>query len=239
MKPTSSADDIATAAAASAQRLLDALPSSQMIVPRRRRREYEVDEAQSRAAGLLRAVPPKFRDCTSLEEASKRLHFPAEEIVSAAQRLFDRTLTTVTIAGPGAAGKTSAAALLIGELARLVVKHPAVEIGTIVWCSSNELALEADYSDPRDGEPELARRARTAPILILDDLGNEKGQRPGSNNVGAGILQVRYDLAETTIVTVGFTSAEITAKFGVGLARRLADLKDPRHLLTGVRRGGK
>lgn len=219
------------------------------VLPRRRSAPA-ADLAANTAARMLDKIPSAFRDCAAREVATPRLSYPAAKVVQAAADLFAGKIRTVTFYGLSGAGKTTGASLLVGELSRLVCacyataeKDPAGRTLSfwdyaIEWAAADDIVAEADYADPKDGEPELARRMRTAAIAVVDDIGNERGRFPGSNNVPIRILQARYNLAELcTIVTSGMTSKETEARWGIGFARRLADTNNPRHRLIGAERG--
>lgn len=217
----------------------DAAPLPAMAMAPRRRAEGAAGAAAAAAQRMTRAIPERFRECADLKTARARLAYDPSSVLGAAAGILADRVRTVTFYGPSAAGKTSGAALLVGELARGLERgaahRPVSWWETFVWCSAHDLAHEADHTDPRLGEPDIAGRARTAHVLVLDDLGNEKGRLTGSNNVPAGILQLRYDAPErlVTIVTTGLGSDEMERRYGVGLARRLADERDPSHLLVG------
>lgn len=232
------------AVAALAAKLTPPAPPTFPILPRRARGSA-ADAGRATAARMVRVVPAAFQDCCDPAVASRRLAFPAKLVEAAAERLFAGEVHRVTFYGAAGDGKTSAAAMLVGLLAWHVERRYAAGAtdpagrplpfwsGALAWCSADELAMEADYTDPKDGEPELARRMRTAPIAILDDLGNERGRLAGSNNVPPRTLQWRFDAGLTTITTTGLTTADLKARYGTGIARRLLDARDPRTLLIG------
>jgi hypothetical protein len=218
----------------------------------RRRSAPQPELATRTAARMVDKIPSAFRDCARLDIAAARLSYPADLVTRAAHDIFAGRLRTVTVHGLSGAGKTTGAALLVGELSRLagacyaasdadpLCHSLAFWDSAVEWCASDDLASEADYADPRDGEPELARRMRVAPVAVIDDLGNERGRTAGANNVPLRILQARYNFAElVTIVTCGLTSKEIEARWGVGIARRLADTNNPMHRIIGPARGAK
>jgi hypothetical protein len=220
-----------------------ALPSFP-IIPRRGHAS-PADAARATATRMLRVVPAGFRDCCAPEVAAPRLAFAGLQVTAAAERLFAGKARRVTFYGAAGDGKTTAATMLVGLLSGHVARHygaaamdPAGRTlafwdHALAWCSADDLAMEADYTDPKDGEPELARRMRTAPIAILDDLGNERGRLTGSNNVPPRTLQCRFDAGLVTITTTGLTTADLKARYGTGIARRLLDTKDPMTLLVG------
>lgn len=232
------------AVAALAAKMTPAAPPAFPILPRCARASA-VDVARATAARMLRVVPSAFRECCEMAVAAPRLAFSASLVRAAAGRLFAGTVRRVTLYGAAGDGKTTAAALLVGLLAEHVERHyataamdPAGRLlafwdHAVAWCSADDLAMEADYTDPKDGEPELARRMRTSPIAILDDLGNERGRLTGSNNVPPRTLQCRFDPGLTTITTTGLTSADLKTRYGTGVTRRLLDTKDPMTVLIG------
>lgn len=214
------------------------------------RRSAPLAELAVRTADrMLEKIPSAFRECAAREVAAPRLSYSAGKVALAAADLFDGKIRTVTFHGLSGAGKTTGAALFVGELARLVrTCFAAAErdpLGrslafwdyAVEWAAADDIVAEADYADPKEGEPELARAMRVAPIAIVDDIGNERGRFAGSNGIPVRIVQARYNVAELyTVVTSGLTSKETEDRWGIGFARRLADTKNPRHRLIGAER---
>lgn len=214
-------------------------PMPDLFPARLRGPSFGPAKAEATAARMLTVIPREFRGCAVLAEAEPRLSFPASDVIAVAARIFAGTVRRVTIHGVAGDGKTTAAALMVGELSRLVAAHYAGNerdpLGhtlsfwdfALAWCSAHELATDADEQQPGEGATELARRMRSSPIAVVDDIGNEKGRFPGSNMVPAGILQTRFDAALVTVTTTGLASTELQKNYGVGVKRRLSDAKDP------------
>lgn len=216
------------------------------IAPRPRRDGPSLAEfAQAAAERVRRVIPAEFKACADLDTAAARLSFPASEAVAIARRIFAGTVRRVTVVGISGSGKTTAAALIVGELSRMVeatYSKPETDPlgrprhfwdGALEWRSADALALDADGSRPGDGDSALLCRMLTAPIAIIDDLGNERGRFPGSNSVPPRVLQMRFDAGLVTIVTLGLNRDEVLGKYGAGLQRRLADMRDPMLAIVG------
>lgn len=197
---------------------------------------------------MLEAIPSSHRDAArDRKVAASRMKYDAAEIVRIARRVFVGEAQRVTIVGASGCGKTTGAALLIGELAKLVYRHfetnqtdPAGRDlsywnWSTFWTSADDIAQAADALGFSDGYPELAKQAQCERIAIVDDLGNERGWKPNSNKLPPRIIQTRFeDAKKITIVTTGLTSAQILAAYGAGVERRLCDDKDSRLEVVGV-----
>ena len=131
-----------------------------------------------------------------------------------AQQAIDRTMgfvneTTVLFQGGPGQGKTSLAVALL----RAAAEHRGV-VG--VFVDSRRLV------DAKTGHrfgapvPEMVRLAKTAGVLLLDELGAE---RPGVDIVG-DILHDRHMDERPSIYTTGLKLDDIGARYGGGIRRR-------------------
>lgn len=94
----------------------------------------------------------------------------------------------------------------------------------MVWVSALSLA-RARREAPLGAEPELVRRARTAAVLLLDDLGQEP---PSEQSDVVAILVERHQQEARTLVTCGFPleserDPSVAGRYGAHLVRRLAE----------------
>ncbi len=137
----------------------------------------------------------------SLESLSERLP------EAMANKLIGKTTLSAVLMGPTGCGKTTAAAVLV-----LRAMPQALH-----WCYATDLAVADRYHKLGDGEPPSVTRARTAPALVLDDIGAE------SSTALWAILNHRYHEGLPTIATTGLTRDELTAAIGAAAVRRLKD----------------
>jgi hypothetical protein len=80
-------------------------------IPRRR---ITTAPAADAAARMLSVLPAKYAPCAERAEAARRMKFSPEPVFEAALGIFAGTVRRVTLHGVSAAGKTSAAALIVG-----------------------------------------------------------------------------------------------------------------------------
>jgi DNA replication protein DnaC len=123
------------------------------------------------------------------------------------------SLDRATLLGSAGAGKTSLASALAvtwaGATARTAVFVAAVDVG-----------VARQQHGLGEGEPRIVRQAMNAPLLVLDDLGQEAEV---GIPVVAHILQHRYNRAIPTIATSGLTIEQLVSRYGAGVARRLLE----------------
>lgn len=89
-------------------------------------------------------------------------------------------------------------------------------------CCVSASALERARIEHRagDGEAPLVKRALSARVLLIDDLGQDK-----ASNVSAveAVVLARHDANLTTWVTTGLTPEELESRYGAGVRRRLTE----------------
>lgn len=83
--------------------------------------------------------------------------------------------------------------------------------GRISWLSPYEIATEREWA---------TGAAKTASLLVLDDLGNEPQT---AKNVVSGVLSRRYDDRRPTLVTTNLAIPAIEDRYGRFVAERLAE----------------
>lgn len=94
----------------------------------------------------------------------------------------------------------------------------------MLWVSS--MALARARREARFGaEPDLVRRARTATVLLIDDLGQEP---PSEQADVVAILAERHQQEARTLVTCGFplvadAGPSVESRYGAHLVRRLSE----------------
>lgn len=114
----------------------------------------------------------------------------------------------VCFVGGAGAGKTSLACACLRE-----------RLDGGLFVSAIALGLARAQAKLGDGEPKLVEQALAAPLLLLDDVGQEPKLTP---NAVKGVVFGRYDADLPTWVTTGLTSQELVAAYGDGFLRRIA-----------------
>lgn len=166
-------------------------------------------EAKTATAG---SIPTRFAQATGLyaPEVTARVDRAALEHA----RLVDlRLLDRVTLLGPATAGKTTLAVALANAWVQARAR-PAMVLAAV------DLGLARQQHGLGAGEARLVHLAMIAPLLVLDDVGQEV--ESGTPAV-AHAIQHRYDHAKPTIATSGLTVAQLVARYGAGVARRLLE----------------
>jgi hypothetical protein len=87
---------------------------------------------------------------------------------------------------------------------------------SVMWCDADDIA----------GDGMIALRARGSSLLVVDDLGGERGASVGQCAI-RGVISKRYDSKLPTVVTTGLTMLDIRNKYGRYIAERL--IEDVRH----------
>ncbi len=173
------------------------------------------------------SVPTRFACPRGLEDADLSARIDVAALARA--RAIDVIgLDRATLLGPAGAGKTSLAAAIAftwaSAQARPAVFVPAVDIG-----------VARQQHGLGEGEPRIVHQAMSAPLLVLDDVGQEVDF---GIPVVAHVIQHRYDHAKTTIVTSGLTVEQIVSRYGAGVARRLLEIAGGAIVLK-LRSGGE
>lgn len=122
-------------------------------------------------------------------------------------------LDRATLLGSAGAGKTSLASAL-------AVTWASVTARTAVFVAAVDVGVARQQHGLGEGEPRIIRQAMNAPLLVLDDLGQEAEV---GVPVVAHILQHRYNQASPTIATSGLSVDQIVSRYGAGVARRLLE----------------
>lgn len=158
------------------------------------------------------SIPPRFAWAQGLDvpELEDRVDGGALARVRA---LVPAKVDRVTLLGPAGSGKTSLAVALAHAFAANTGKPalfvPAVALGV----ARQQHSLGA-------GEAPLVRQAIGAPLLVLDDVGQEL---EAGSSVVAYVVQHRYDDARPTVVTSGLRPEQLAQRYGAGVFRRLVE----------------
>jgi len=168
----------------------------------RERRRSELT-ARELAAG---SIPPRFRWARQGApgfDLGGRVHGDHETLVA---RILGAE--RVCFVGGAGAGKTSLACACLRE-----------RLDGGLFVSAIALGLARAQAGLGDGEPKLVESAITAPLLLLDDVGQEAKV---ATNAVRDVVFSRYDADRPTWVTTGLTSQELAALYGDGFLRRIA-----------------
>lgn len=170
--------------------------------------DREADERRTFVAGL-RTIPNEFMWAElSSHWLGERVDSKRRPLAEVVKRILgsDR----VVLAGGSGTGKTSLAIACLRE--RLTVGARFV--------SAIDLAVARIQHAAGDGEAGLVLAAMMAPLIVLDDLGEE--QHTATSAI-RDVIRVRHSAGRATWVTTGLRSKEIVAKYGDGVRRRLFD----------------
>jgi DNA replication protein DnaC len=137
---------------------------------------------------------------------------------------------SVLVLGPSGVGKTAAAAFLVRRLSEAAVEScaraassetPELDFAArILWTTGAALIVARREHALGVGEPPALWRAKTASLLVLDELGHESG---AADPVLLEVIDHRYAQRSPTIVTSGLTRIEFVARYGDALFRRLTE----------------
>jgi DNA replication protein DnaC len=169
--------------------------------------QARADRLASLARSWLRVCPARYAWADfAAPEMGDRVKDP--KAVALAQKA---NATTSTLVGGAGAGKTSLAAAM-GRHRTMAGKSPW-------WVRAVDLATARRAMKLGEGETELVRRALSADVLVLDDIGAE--DQTQFSKVVAEVIHARHDDMLDTIVTTGFAEKAIGERYGDGIARRL------------------
>ncbi len=116
--------------------------------------------------------------------------------------------TNVIILGAAGAGKTSLAVASLRALAAPYARFlHAYRLGTV-----------RIQNAAGEGEAALVDLAMSAPLILLDDVGNE---RQTANNAVPDVIFERHAAELPTWYTTAFEPADIAKRYGDGVARRM------------------
>lgn len=167
--------------------------------------ERRADRARARALGSA-SIPASFTWATvRAPELAQRVDALERPLPDLIRRILGAG--RVVLAGGSGAGKTSLAIACLRE-------RP--EAGRFV--SAIDLARARTEHALGDGDASLVDLATAAPLLLIDDLGEEVDTRTSAVK---DVIRRRFDMMRPTWVTTGFRPAELAAKYGDGIKRRL------------------
>lgn len=142
--------------------------------------------------------------------------------IEQALRLAQRaTMVSAIFAGGAGAGKSTLASAAAGQRMATALRARPLVVPSIRWVSAIDIGLARQrHRLGSEDEPALVADAITADLLVVDDLGAE-GAR--DHDAVAQVYHGRHDADLPTWTTTGLTSPELAARYGGGLARRIAE----------------
>jgi hypothetical protein len=173
----------------------------------------------------IRGLAPEQRDVLRLSADELRAtgYVTRTDAIDRALKLIELEAPTITVVGPQGVGKTTIAAWVAFGIAQR--RRARGERCLLWWGSCADLAAEA--RQVRYGASDAELFARGAPIVVLDDLGQERTSED-SRELLVRMVTHRFGRRTSglvTIVTTGLRSAQIQERYGAGAFRRLCDPK--------------
>ncbi len=174
--------------------------------------ESKVRAARDRDAAKALAAeefPRRYRwAAVGHADLARRVKLPASTTIrDASQRILGAA--RVLLHGPSGSGKTSLAYACLRE-----------RLPEAMWISALALGTTRIQHSAGDGMSKLEASCRSAPLLLIDELG---GEVKTANNAVKDVIFGRYDDDLPTWVTTGFPSKDLVAMYGDGAMRRLTE----------------
>jgi DNA replication protein DnaC len=173
------------------------------------------DESQGDRGSETRAILER-----SVPEVYKWARFDAPELAqrvgSAAARAQSEGIwkqPKLVFTGAAGAGKTSLAVACLRQWAAQSGK-------TAVFIHAYALGIARLQHAAGHGEPEIVERAMRYPMVLVDDVGSE---REMAGNALPDVIFVRHAENHPLWVTTGLTRAQLVARYGTGIVRRLLE----------------
>lgn len=174
----------------------------------------EETKREQATAEARKGLPERFAWATlEAPEMLARVHVVGRSgqrvsVADAARHVLAHRGPAVTFLGPAGSGKTSFAVACL----RTVPGPMYVAAATLERARIEHRAGE--------GESPLVRRALSARVLLIDDLGQDK---PSSVSAVEAVILARHDASAATWVTSGLSPDEIANRYGEGVRRRLTE----------------
>jgi len=181
--------------------------------------------AERRLDGVLSSLP-EFAVLSDSPEFNQRVQEP--RLRSAAERYRVEKHGNLALLGPAGCGKTMVAGSIIKRLCAEAVAAfiaPARDSSKLEYAARSVWTTAADLLNSRrqhrlgEGEAPEFLRAETAPLLVLDEL----GQEIADDRWLLEFLNARYNRGLPTISTSGLGRLELDNRYGVGAVRRLVE----------------
>jgi DNA replication protein DnaC len=161
--------------------------------------------------GMERQIPPRYREARfgDPDTLAKRVADP--KAIDIAKTALTKH-KVVTLFGATGTGKTTLASAIarqwVFDTSKATAFVPAFKLATA--------RAEAGLGST----PDVIERACGAPLLVLDDLGNEPLR---ADSAIVEVLHARYDADLATVATVAVSKPDLAARYGGGVARRLLE----------------
>lgn len=160
---------------------------------------------------LLETIPDRFRWATpSALELERRVaggRTRIDEALHAAQ-------PNLVLSGKAGTGKTSLACAALRAWQQTRRRR-------VVFVAAHELANARMQHALGSGEAALVERCWKADLLLIDDLGAEPSSPPRSEIID--VIQRRHNYNLPIWITTGLVTAELAARYGFGIARRILE----------------
>jgi DNA replication protein DnaC len=160
----------------------------------------------------VESIPLEYRWANfDAPELVSRVAIP--EAVRVARIATDAGPPFIFVYGPSGSGKTSLAACILRRRA---------EASQTAGCffAAHRLGVARAHTRLGSGDAPLIHEAMSVRLAVLDDLGSE---RDYGDNAIADVIFERHAAQLGTVVTTGFSKADIVARYGAGIARRLTE----------------
>lgn len=180
----------------------------------RERREARERARERAIADVERSIPPVLRWARFDAPELRQRVDPIRAIELAKTAL---SAPSVVLVGDAGSGKSS--------LAVAMLRAHAERGDRGIFVDSRALVRARVAHRMGEGEADLVSRAMRAPVLVLDELGAEIGKGT-AESVVAEVIHERHAWQRRTIYTTPFTAADLTARYGAGIVRRIVEGAD-------------
>jgi DNA replication protein DnaC len=183
--------------------------------------------AEGRLVRVLSSLP---RFAVSIGSSEFHDRVKQARLVAVATRYQPKEHGCLALIGPAGCGKSVTAAAIVKRLCTEAVDaYTARERDTskidaaarIYWTTAADLCNARKQYRLGEGEAPELRLAETAPLLVLDEF----GQEIADDRWLLELLDVRYARDLPTLSTSGLTRSQIENRYGSGATRRLIEPK--------------
>jgi hypothetical protein len=162
---------------------------------------------------VLQLILPRF--VTHLRFGTQELadRVQRKEAIEQAREACEGDERKIVFTGHSGTGKTS--------LVAAAIRHRfGGKINLVQFAEARRMAFARDLYPMGHGMPPEVERAMKAPLLVLDDLGQDP--YPGIRNSAVPeLVSGRYEAGRRLWVTTWLSRAEMTRRYGDGFARRI------------------
>lgn len=149
-----------------------------------------------------------------------------ERAIAGAWTWAKSPVDTLTILGGAGRGKTSLAAAVALAVCDAGASADATDAAydrarRVLWVDVSDLAAARRRHSLGADEAPLVRRAIGASLLVIDELGTERGDSGWTTDAVRDVIWARFGERRPTVVTSPLDRAALGAKYGGGGERRL------------------